>query len=161
MEKNNEVFINDMSYRNDKMYLILRGHLYIELELNTLLDNCLPHPEELELNKMTFYNKVKLAKALNLIDDLTKNVLLQFNEIRNNYAHNLNYQLGYKAVRDLKINLSKITGFEIYKEKFVIEDKEGLAVDLKACIVGARVLLKHKSITVNKMVPKYSKLKET
>ena len=44
--------------------LVLRGHILIERQLNRLIELQLPNPEALELERMRFGSKVRLAEAL-------------------------------------------------------------------------------------------------
>jgi hypothetical protein len=155
VKNQNDYFINEMEYRNDKLYLILRGHLYIENELIDLIDGYIPNAQKLDLKKMSFYNKSKLALSLNLVDEETLKALLDLNDIRNNYAHNLRYQVSEEEIDNLRLNISKIIGFEIFNEKFVIGEKNDLVIDLKACIVGVRSLLHQKAKSVIKEEPTY------
>lgn len=155
VESNRNQFINEMEYRNDKLYVVLRGHLYIENELNKLIDGYLPYAKTLELNKMSFYNKTKLALSLNLLDELTSNALLNLNTIRNNYAHNLKYNVSKKEITDLRISISKIPGFEIYNEEFEVDGKNNNVINLKACIVGLRSLLYQKAKCIVREFPTF------
>lgn len=137
-----EKFFEEIEYRNDNLYLILRGHLYLEAELLKLLETNIPNHKILELSKMTFYNKVILVTALNIIDEKSMEALLELNTIRNKYAHNLNYKIKKEEIRKLKGIISKINGLEYLENEFVLNGKEGDTVHLKVCLVGLRTLLK-------------------
>ncbi|MDO7487014.1 hypothetical protein Q5O89_16725 [Peribacillus frigoritolerans] len=133
--------MEELEYKNDKLYIILRGHIYIDNHLNNLLEGFLPNPNVLELYKESFYRKVILALSLNLIEQKHYEALIKFNDFRNKYAHRLRYKITHKEIKELKESLSTIDGFEIFKEDIIIGDKNNSVTDLKAIIVGLGAIL--------------------
>lgn len=97
------------------MHLILRGHLYFEFLINELLSKKLGSEANLEDIRMSFFQKVKLLKALTLIDDPMTDFLLTFNKIRNSYAHKLLFELTFDDVFNL-VNLAVNAGVEFSDE---------------------------------------------
>lgn len=77
----------------DQLQVIIRGHLYIEHEIDKLLHKKLKHPEHVFTNNFMFNGKLNWSLALGLIPDEHKTAYSKFNTIRNKFAHNLNYQL--------------------------------------------------------------------
>jgi hypothetical protein len=53
---------------NESMTTILRGHLYIENEIEKQLETYLKHPEVLDLSRMKFPSKLDLLVAVGLMD---------------------------------------------------------------------------------------------
>lgn len=141
---------DELEKKNDPLFLVIKGHLFVENELNRLLEGFIPNPELLNLNKKGFYEKVCLAQSLDMIDKPVADALLNLNDIRNAYAHNLNFHLGYKRVLNLKTAVSELNGLEIFKEELIINNKKGKLVDLKACIIALRSILKMRADIVMK-----------
>ncbi|MCK4798639.1 MAG: hypothetical protein KAT05_14775 [Spirochaetes bacterium] len=89
----------------DKTFLlIIRGHLYIEYLLNEILQRTLKDPRAINIDKLGFYKKVTLLRAIGTISKEMKVYLQSFNEIRNKYAHDLkfqpDYQVAYKLAKE-------------------------------------------------------------
>jgi hypothetical protein len=75
----------------DMLGSVIRIHLYIEFELNTFIQGRLP-AGAFEALRLEYFKKIDLAIALGLPADL-KSLLRKVGEIRNNFAHNLDYRL--------------------------------------------------------------------
>ncbi len=74
--------------------LILVGHLYIERLLNDLLDHVLKGFKSLEKTIFSsFYKKAIYVKYEKLVSVKSVDDILVFNQLRNKFAHNLNYDL--------------------------------------------------------------------
>jgi hypothetical protein len=145
-----ESFIDDLDDQNDKLYLILRGHLYIEHELNKLLEGFIPNPDILELYKERFRTKTEIAFAFNLIDQNQYEMLLEFNDLRNKYAHRLKYNISHQEIMDLKNQLGEIEGLERLVEDIITENKSTSVTDLKTVIAGLRTILNVKATGIKK-----------
>ncbi|MGG3940964.1 hypothetical protein ABEV54_05810 [Peribacillus psychrosaccharolyticus] len=143
-------FFAELEYKKDKLYLILRGHIYIDNQINNLLEGFLPNPDVLELYKESFYRKVILALSLNLIEQKHCDALLQFNDFRNKYAHRLRYKVTNREIKELKESLGTIEGLEMFKEDIILGDKKNSVSDLKAIIVGLRVILGQRARWIQK-----------
>lgn len=141
---------DELDSRSDPLYLVIKGHLFIENELNKILEGFIPNPKILNLNKKGFYEKVCLAQSFNMIDEPVTNALLNFNDLRNAYAHNLNFNLSYNRVLKLKTAISNIDGMQIFKEEIVIGDKKGKLIDLKASLIALQRYLKLRAAIVLK-----------
>lgn len=100
----------------DFMGIILRGHLYIENELNTLIKNALINPDAIVLPY--FSTKLDAAFSMGIIEERWYGAFKKLNKIRNKYAHDLGYEFTEKDYEDLVSTLSK-------------EDKEEFMKDLK------------------------------
>ncbi|OKL37354.1 hypothetical protein [Domibacillus mangrovi] len=145
-----ESFIDDLDDQNDKLYLILRGHLYIEHELNKLLEGFIPNPNILELYKERFRTKTEIAFAFNLIEQNQCEMLLEFNELRNKYAHRLKYNISHQEIMKLKSQLGEIEGLERLVEDIITENKSTSVTDLKTVIAGLRTMLNVKAAGIKK-----------
>ncbi|MED4616032.1 hypothetical protein [Priestia megaterium] len=145
-----DFFMEELERKNDKLYLILRGHLYIENELNKLLEGFIPNPEILELYKRSFYNKIELALSLNLIELEHSEALLAFNELRNKYAHRLKYRISHQEIMYLKELVGKIDGLQVFNEGITINNKSNSLIDIKSIIIALRVVLRERANTIIK-----------
>lgn len=67
--------------------VLIRGHLYIENEMNGFLEKALPRFKEAKIVKWEFADKLKLLYALGLISLELRNAVGKFNTLRNGTAH--------------------------------------------------------------------------
>lgn len=100
---------------------ILKGHIFIEKILETLISNNLHTPQALFKRTRSFELKVDLALAMGLIDQKYFSAFKAINNIRNNYAHK----------HDYKVTIKELSGF-----KFDWEPVQNKAFDV-ACSKGA------------------------
>lgn len=77
----------------DPLGFVVRGHLFIEARLTSLIEMALSKPAALKLVKKTFALKVELAVATGSIDESIGKALLQLNRLRNKFGHDVQYQL--------------------------------------------------------------------
>ncbi|MEH6994241.1 hypothetical protein V7075_16220 [Neobacillus drentensis] len=89
---NNHIF-NAFLKMNDVLSTVLRGHLYIESELEKQLNEYLAHPEVLEMDRLKFSDKLTWLVALGLLSKENRMPYKRLNELRNKFAHNIEYQL--------------------------------------------------------------------
>lgn len=81
-----------MPSREQKDLSILKGHLLVEEQLNRLIEARLRNPIELGEARLTFYQKLCLAKSFSLNDresDWVWVAIEKLNRIRNSLAHSL------------------------------------------------------------------------
>jgi hypothetical protein len=76
-------------WAEDPLSALVRGLIYIDYYLGVLLERRLVHPEILDLGKRTYNSKLRLARALDYIDEGLYTALLTFAEVRNDLAHDL------------------------------------------------------------------------
>lgn len=88
----------------DFMGIILRAQLYIENDLDMLLQKLLIHPDK--INFQFFLAKLNAAYALGAIGDEWYGAFRKFNKIRNKYAHDYNYEFQISDYEDLISALS-------------------------------------------------------
>ncbi|TYK64206.1 hypothetical protein [Colwellia echini] len=100
---------------------ILKGHIFIEKILETLISSNLQTPQALFKRTRSFELKVDLALAMGLIDQKYFSAFKAINNIRNNYAHK----------HDYKVTIKELSGF-----KFDWEPVQNKAFDV-ACSKGA------------------------
>lgn len=83
---------------------VLIIHLYLEYYLNMIIERKIPKPKRI-LSNATFYNKLKLVEALDVLDDTLIYDLYKINEIRNKLAHNI--EIESLSLQDEILNLIK------------------------------------------------------
>jgi hypothetical protein len=78
-------------FGNKIMAAFINGHLIIEALLIQLIEH--KNGSDERLSKLNFPTKVKKCVEFEYFDEKIEVFLLLINDIRNNYAHNLGYQL--------------------------------------------------------------------
>ncbi|WP_026478306.1 hypothetical protein [Alkaliphilus transvaalensis] len=104
----------DYTETEDLMGIILRGHLFIENELMTLISNVLVNPSKIKLPY--FSNKLDAAFSLGIIEEQWYGAFKKLNKVRNNYAHDLRYEFSENDYEDLVSTLSKDAKEEFIKD---------------------------------------------
>jgi hypothetical protein len=99
---------------------ILKGHIFIEKILETLLSNNLKNPDALFKSRRSFDLKIDIARAMGLISEKYVSAFKAINNVRNNYAHK----------HDYKVSIEDLSGF-----KFDWEDMQNEAFQV-ACTKG-------------------------
>lgn len=93
--------------KNDFLYSVIISHLYIERLLNEILIKEVPH--DIDKGSNSFYKKISIIQKLRHLDyDLCEDIIL-INNIRNKYAHELNYDIrNFDIYKFIIINIEKI-----------------------------------------------------
>ncbi|MFF2797178.1 hypothetical protein [Lysinibacillus xylanilyticus] len=132
LEKANELkkdMIHEIS-SSDLLSATLKAHMYIERELNLLLEYFFPEAQT--LIKLKFASKLKLVYELKILDKELFDVINKLNDIRNNFAHELHFSKRNDIYKRLSDSLSKcinkyhkieIREFEIKQGKLDEEEK--------------------------------------
>jgi hypothetical protein len=87
---------------------ILKGHIFIEKVLETLISNNLKKPEALFKKMRSFELKADLALAMGLINQQYYSAFKAINNIRNNYAHKHDYSVSIEELSGLKFEWADI-----------------------------------------------------
>ena len=98
----------------DMTGMMLKAHLFIENELEKLINNALINP--MKFPSATFANKVDLAYALGLIEKEWIGAFRKLNYTRNKYAHDIDYNFTDKDFEDLLSTLSKDSKSQFKKD---------------------------------------------
>ncbi|EJR41435.1 hypothetical protein IIK_05816 [Bacillus cereus VD102] len=115
----------------DELQVILRGHLYIEHELEKLLRLALVEPDYvLTNNRFMFASKVDLAVSLGLLPKSSKKVYGKLNSVRNNYAHQLDFKITEKNLSDIVSCMD-----ESMKHKYKGSSEKTLLENMK-CVIS-------------------------
>mgnify|MGYP003119028745 CR=1 FL=1 len=85
----------------DAWQRVVQGHLYFEHAVGQLLLEALKKPEAISLSRMGYSQRLDLASAMGILDDEILPALRKINSLRNNLAHNLNFEITDKDVLEL------------------------------------------------------------
>lgn len=107
-------YFKDISTTKDTRTLILIIHLYLENVINAIIKEKFVNSEEIK--GFTFYQKIKILKATDIIANNISNDILYINSIRNKFAHNLNYDASLIDFLNFS-KLAQINKMKKYKMK--------------------------------------------
>lgn len=87
---------------------ILKGHIFIEKVLETLISNNLQNPNAIFNKRRSFELKVDLAVAMGLINKKYVSAFKAINNIRNNYAHKHVYNVSIEELSGFKFDWADV-----------------------------------------------------
>jgi len=87
---------------------ILIAHLYLDHILNQIMIDNLPKPDELELDRIGFSQKIQISIAYGLIFHQDKSMLKAVNDLRNAMAHKLEFEISSKQISKLRSSTPKL-----------------------------------------------------
>lgn len=110
---------------------ILGYHLNLEGLLSIMIEHAVPNPEVLNLDRMTFSQKVTLCRALGLISSQEYSVLRKLNRIRNRAAHRIGYYPSFIDVHAIIVEAGRAgIDFSDCVDQYDVDDaKEILGYD--------------------------------
>lgn len=109
---------------------ILKGHLFIEKVLETLISNNLANPDALFKSRRTYELKVDLARAMGLINEKYVSAFKAINNVRNNYSH----------VHDFQVSIEDLSGFkfdwlDVQNEAFKVACTKGAGEAARIAVI--------------------------
>jgi hypothetical protein len=72
---------------DEPLVMVIRGHLWIEHELQLAMWRVLELPEVLSFDRLTFERKIELAVAVGVLEETEMPAYLAANALRNRFAH--------------------------------------------------------------------------
>ena len=111
--KRNQVFSFDIDILNKRLEAsdsgqkILQAHLYLDHCLSRLLHEALANPQALQLDRMSFSQKMQLSDAMGLLPNDLIAVVGIVNKFRNKIAHKLDYEFEESYVKQIKSSIPK------------------------------------------------------
>src|SRR5713226_5982852 len=107
------LMVTDEEYPSDQATLVLNLHLSTEYWLDRLLQSrCRLDDEELESFDLSYSKKLTVLRELDILpEDILQN-LRALNELRNRFAHRLDYVLG-ESEADFNFRSSEVD-FDVY-----------------------------------------------
>ncbi|HFZ1934810.1 hypothetical protein I5N09_19580 [Serratia marcescens] len=125
---------DDLSYREldhhamerlvfdeEELSPILKGHIFIEKVLETLISRNLVEPKAFFKGNRSFDLKVDLALSMGLIDEHYYSAFKAINKVRNNYAHKHDYKVSFSD-----LNAFKFDWADIQNQAFTVACKQGV-----------------------------------
>lgn len=103
-----DLFMSHMRGRG-LVEVFLRGHLWVEKFLGDLLEAVLADPAAIQLDRMSFSQKVGLAQALGAVASAEAAPLRVMNKTRNRLAHDL---AGDPTTKDLAVLEDSLSGLQ-------------------------------------------------
>lgn len=100
--------VERLVYDEEEMSPILKGHIFIEKVLETLISNNLPNSNALFKRRRSFELKLDIARAMDLIDEKHFSAFCAINNLRNNYAHIHDYKVNIETLNSLKFEWADI-----------------------------------------------------
>lgn len=97
-----EQVVQKLVFDEEEMSPILKGHIFIERILETLISNNLSNPKAFFKRTWSFDLKVDLALATGLIDGKYFSAFKAINKVRNNYAHKHEYKVAFEDLSSFK-----------------------------------------------------------
>jgi hypothetical protein len=85
------------------MATVLVGHLYVERSLELLLKESLIDVDVLAKARFSFLQKVAVLESMGLLLPASLIYLKSLNELRNKFAHNLDYVIAYSMIEHFRI----------------------------------------------------------
>ena len=95
-------------FDQDEMSPILKGHIFIEKVLETMISKSLKKPKAFFRSRRTFELKLDLAFAMDLLDEKHYSAFKTINRIRNNYAHTHDYKVSILELNSLRFDWEDI-----------------------------------------------------
>ena len=91
-------------FEEDEMSPILKGHIFIEKILETLISKNMLNPNPFFRTRRSYILKLDIAFAMGLINEKYYSAFRAINNIRNNYAHKHNYVVTIEELSGLKFD---------------------------------------------------------
>ncbi len=109
---------------------ILKGHIFIEKILETLISNNIPHPDAiLKKHRLSFELKVDFARSLGFLSEGFVSAFKALNNVRNNYAHKDSYKVSIEELSGFKFDWEpdQNKAFKLAYEKKGVEEAVQIA----------------------------------
>ena len=115
-------FLKEVTIEDNPRLLVIKGHLFLELYINEILNRNVKNFDKLEkygiLN--TFFKKIRYLESQEILDNLETSHLLTLNSLRNKFAHDVYQSLDRFDIHDfeyIKMNFSSSFKTKIKKNK--------------------------------------------
>ncbi|WP_395166156.1 hypothetical protein [Klebsiella pneumoniae] len=122
-----EHMMQRLVFDDEELSPILKGHIFIEKVLETLISRNLVAPKVFFKSTRSFDLKIDLSFAMGLIDEKYYSAFKAINKVRNNYAHK----------HDYKVSLEELNGFKFDWED--IQNKAYAKASSKSIEDSARI----------------------
>jgi hypothetical protein len=105
-QKYAQEFERHLSEVDDVALVVLKGHLIIESALDNIIDTIFFHPEYLRQGRLTFTEKLRIARSFTLDKDKIDvwDRIIEVNGLRNEIAHSLKGEKRHEKMARLRQN---------------------------------------------------------
>lgn len=100
LNNNSSSELRDALMHDEDLIAAVRGHLYIEIQLNHLIERLVPYPEEIENSMLGWQQRVELVLGLGLKSQYGP-PLKKLGNIRNKFAHRPDASIEDKDIMEL------------------------------------------------------------
>jgi len=143
-----------LCYSPDPLGILLRGHVFIEVELEALINSTFLHPLDLHKDLECYFNrKLKLAHAIGVLHKDENDFLKRLNGIRNDLAHakvsggvDKRYVFTPKEEKQLWSQFIRVKSFEGFWPPY---NDANFTMHLKAMVLTAQFLLFERAKRLN------------
>jgi hypothetical protein len=104
---------------DDEALIVLKGHLVLEERLTAVIEKFVFHPEHLEKARLSFAQKVNIARCLSLDESANAmwDLIEKINALRNKLSHSLDGEPRARAMDALKASYRRELGADLGKEE--------------------------------------------
>jgi hypothetical protein len=120
---------------DENLQLVIRAHLYAEQLLFAMLTAGLKNPSAIDLDRLTFPTKARLAVAMGLMTQEVLPPLNGLNTLRNSFAHKADYKFTDKDKLDL------LNTMPSYVVKVMLANEYGKSIHTREDVPLERILV--------------------
>ncbi len=120
---------------NENLQVVIRAHLISEQLLNAILTEHFPKVEVINLDRLNFLTKARLAVAMGLFAEYVLPAMTALNSLRNKFAHDLHYEFAAQDKLDLLNSLPS------YVVDIILTDSDGDVIETRDSLPLERVLV--------------------
>src|SRR5262245_53082107 len=119
---------------DDNLQMVIRAHLHAEQLIFAMLTEALHSPAEIDLDRLNFMTKARLAVAMGLMNRDVLGPLSGLNTLRNSFAHTAGYRFSDQDKLDL------LNTMPDYVMKVTLTDSNGSAIHTRDDVPLERIL---------------------
>jgi hypothetical protein len=115
-------YIHDHLADKSSFGLILKCHTVVEWLLIKLIETQLKMPDKFDVHRLSFPQKVDMCIAFGLVEKRQKKIFLRLNEMRNKFAHTLDYEITFDEAFEY-VSQANNAGID-FSDETIFKDKE-------------------------------------
>ena len=137
-----ELFTQHMEHERDPLDVVVRGHLWIEVTLNELIQRAATLPDELQRANLTFSKKLAVAVAFGAIPADQAPAIRLVNSLRNRLAHDVRATV---TIEDQQRIIAACTPVP-HRTPALAKDRDvpdGIRLAIEGIVIGLYSLIDH------------------
>lgn len=127
--------LDEVLKSKDELLMVLRSHQLVDGLLSDLIEEQLIEKHHLELRRIPFAVRVELAQAMGLLNVGDRGALIQFNTLRNRFAHEAATTITHKDSQDLYNGIGDRLRFAAGDVGRALETPRTCVETVAACLV--------------------------